>query len=324
MEEARMLITRRTLLKGVAAVAAAAPGAPAFAQASFPSRPVKWICFQAPGGSMDLTMRAAQPSLEAAGLKTQLTYVQGASGNIARTQLYTSPPDGYTLTVDTNPSEVLNEFVPGAAFKISETEPVYGWDVEGYQLCVKKGSTIRTFKDLLEFSKTRPVKIATIGRGGSSHLQLLVLKQATGINMELVHFSGSAQCYPQVIGGNVDAAIGGPASGVQAADQLQFLCVFRAEGEPALPDVPTLKAQGFDVQQVDQVWYTYAPPKTPEDRLAKLESIFAAAMHMPACAEAQGHAGFTQLTFLSRSDLRAVRERSYKLAMEFRDDLQVK
>jgi tripartite-type tricarboxylate transporter receptor subunit TctC len=319
-----MLIARRTLLKGIAATAAMAPGVSAFAQSSFPSRPIKWLCFQAPGGTMDLTMRAAQPSLEAAGLKTQLTYAQGASGNIARTQVYTAAPDGYTLTVDTNPSEVLSEFVPGAGFKVAEFEPVYGWDIEGFHLCVKKGSALHTFRDLLDLSKTRPVRIAAIGRGDSSHLQLLVLKKATGIDIEIVHFSGSAQAYPQVIGGNVDAAIGGPASGAQAADQLQFLCVFRSEGEPALPAVPTLKSQGFDVRAVPQVWYTYAPPKTPEDRLAKLESIFAAAMHMPACAEAQAHIGFTHLTLLSRSELRGIRERSSALATEFRDQLQAK
>jgi tripartite-type tricarboxylate transporter receptor subunit TctC len=125
------LITRRNLVKGAALGAAGAGfGFPALAQSTFPSRAIRWICFQAAGGSMDLTMRATQVALESEGVRTQLAYVEGGAGNIARTQLYTSGGDGYTLVMDANPAEVLGEFVPGASFNAAEFEPVYGWSVE--------------------------------------------------------------------------------------------------------------------------------------------------------------------------------------------------
>lgn len=314
-----MWTSRRTLIKGAAA--AGLVRSPARAQGRFPARPVKWICFQAAGGSMDLTMRALQPALATAGVKTQLAYVEGGAGNIARTQLYASPPDGYMLVMDANPAEVLGELVPGSAFKSAAFEPVYGWSIEGYHLCVKKGSPIRNFADLLALSKQRPVRVASIGRRSSSHLQLLILQKKTGIKLDLVHFNGSAQAYPQVIGGNVDAAIGGPASGLLAADQLQFILVFRPGGEPAMPNVVPLKAQGYDVPDVDQVWYTYAAPKVPESRLARLEAVFAAVLHRPDVVEAERKAGYPALTLLSRADLRAIRERSYNLVDEYKSDL---
>jgi tripartite-type tricarboxylate transporter receptor subunit TctC len=313
--------TRRSLLKGALGSAFAVPAFSALGQPSFPSRPIKWICFQAAGGSMDLTMRALQPALQKQGVKTDLSYVEGGAGNIARTQLYNSAPDGYTLVMDANPAEVLGEFVPGSTFKSSEFEPVYGWDVDGYLLVVKKGSPIHTFKDLFELSKKRPVTVASIGRGSSSHLQLLILQKATGIRMNLVHFNGSGQSYPEVIGGNVDASIGGPASALQSSDQLQFICVFRPGGEPALPGVQSLKAQGYDVQDIDQTWYTYAAPKTPEDRLNRLEDAFAKALRTPEAVEAQKRAGFPVLTLLSRAELKKIRERSFKLASAYRAEL---
>ena len=84
--------------------------------------------------------------------------------------------------------------------------------VEGWQICTHKGSELKTDKDLIELSKTRPVVAASIGRGGASHLQLILLQEVTGMKMNIVHFAGSAQAYPQVIGGNVDIACTGPGS----------------------------------------------------------------------------------------------------------------
>jgi tripartite-type tricarboxylate transporter receptor subunit TctC len=170
-------------------------------------------------------------------------------------------------------------------------------------------------------SKQRPVKVASIGRAASSHLQLLMLKAATGIRMDIVHFDGSAKSYQQVIGGNIDASIGGPASGRQSADYLHFIVVFRPEREPVLPDVPTMKEQGFDVPYISQVWYTYAAPKTPADRLDKLEAAFAQALSTPAAIEAQSRAGFTRLRQIRRAELREIRQKSYELANAYKAEL---
>lgn len=313
--------TRRFLLRGAIGSGLVGPAFPVLGQSSFPSRPINWICFQAAGGSMDLTMRALQPALQNQGVKTDLSYVEGGAGNIARTRLYNSATDGYTLVMDANPAEVLGEFVPGSAFKANEFEPVYGWAVDGYLLVAKKGSPIRTFKDLFALSQKRPVTVASIGRGSSSHLQLLILQKATGIRMNMVHFNGSGQSYPEVIGGNVDVSIGGPASALQSSDQLQFICVFRPGGEPALPGVQSLKAQGYDVPDIDQTWYTYAAPKTSEDRLNRLEDAFAKSLRTPEAVEAQKRAGFPVLTLLSRAQLKTIRERSFKLANDYRAQL---
>jgi tripartite-type tricarboxylate transporter receptor subunit TctC len=124
------------------------------------------------------------------------------------------------------------------------------------------------------------------------------------------------------VGGNVDAAIGGPASGLQSADKLHFIGVFRPGGEPAMPDVVPLKTQGFEMPDINQVWYTYAAPKTPEDRLAKLESAFATALKTPAAVEAQRRAGFPVLTLLGREQLKAIRARSLEMADTYRAELQ--
>ena len=85
----------------------------------------------------------------------------------------------------------------------------------------------------------------------------------------MAHFEGSGKAYPAVMGGHVDAAISGPAR----AHACATACIFSASPartRTGLPDVPTLKEQGFKVTPVDQIWYAMATPKVPKDRIAML------------------------------------------------------
>src|SRR5262249_28122913 len=161
-------------------------------------------------------------------------------------------------------------------------------------------------------------KVASIGRAASSHLQLLMLKNATGIRMDIVHFDGSSKSYQQVIGGNIDASIGGPASGRQSSDYFHFIGVFRPGPEAVPPDVPPMKEQAFDMPYISQVWYTYAAPKTPPDRLDKLEAAFTKALSTPVAIEAQSRAGFTRLRQISRKELKEIKQKSYDLANAYK------
>ena len=66
-------------------VAGSVFGSRASAQEKFPARDISWIIYQAPGGSIDTTARVIQPYLEKQGIKTNLDYVIGAGGRVART-----------------------------------------------------------------------------------------------------------------------------------------------------------------------------------------------------------------------------------------------
>src|SRR5262245_53966545 len=160
---------RRTFLArtGKAALGAAAGGSalasPAVAQERFPAREVTWIIYQAAGGSIDTTARIIQPYLEKAGVKTTLDYVLGAGGRVARTKLFTARPDGYMMMTESAPGGAIDEVIGRASYKASEFIPLYGWSVISWQICVKKDSPLRTFKDLVDECRKRRVVIGTIG-----------------------------------------------------------------------------------------------------------------------------------------------------------------
>ncbi len=316
------ILNRRKFLSISAAGAATLAGAGQAAAQSFPSRPIRWICYQAAGGSMDLTMRAYLPFLEKNGVKAQLDFVLGGAGNPARTQVYTAPPDGYVMLMDAAPAAALGEVVAGVAYKATEFNPVFGWSIEGWQLCTRKDGPIKTMADMVKEAKVRTLSVASIGRGSTSHLQLLVMQEALGIKFNIVHFTGSAQAYPQAIGGNVDVAIGGPGSGSRARDRLHIFGVFRDKGEPALPDVPTLKSIGFNVPEMNQTWYTMTSPKVPADRLARLTDAFAKGYNDPGFADAQRKAGFAALEPLMPDVLRKLEADALARAIKYKDELK--
>jgi tripartite-type tricarboxylate transporter receptor subunit TctC len=288
---------RRTFLAraGNVALGAAAGGSalasPGLAQEKFPAREINWLIYQAPGGSIDTTARIIQPYLEKAGVKTTLEYVLGAGGRVARTKLFTARPDGYMMMTESAPGGAIDEIIGRAGYKASQFIPLYGWSVISWQLCVKKDSPIRTFKDLVEECKKRRVVIGTIGRGGSSHIQLAALQKELDLPFGIAHFDGSGKAYPAVLGGHIDVAMSGPASGSRMRESLHFLGVTGERREPALPDVPTLKEQGFNVTPIDQLWYAMVTPKVPDDRIKILGAAFEKAFQDQALLEQMKKAG---------------------------------
>jgi tripartite-type tricarboxylate transporter receptor subunit TctC len=250
---------------------------PAAAQEKFPARDINWLIYQAPGGSIDTTARVIQPYLERNGIKTNLEYALGAGGRVARTKLFTARPDGYVMMSESAPGAAIDEIIGRASYKAKDFIPIYGWSVVSWQLCVNKDSPIRTFQQFVDECKKRRVVVGTIGRSGSSHIQLAALQKELDLPFAMVHFEGSGKAYPAVMGGHVDAAISGPGSGSRMRESLHFLCVTGAEREKALPDVPTLRELGFNVTPIDQIWYAMATPKVPDDRIAILSNSFAKA-----------------------------------------------
>jgi len=317
----RTAMDRRKFLARTAAFGAlggSAIASPAVAQEHFPAREINWLIYQAPGGSIDTTARIIAPYLEKAGVKTTLDYVLGAGGRVARTKLLTARPDGYMMMTESAPGAAIDEIIGRANYKALDFTPIYGWSVISWQICVKKDSPMRTFKDLVEESKKRRIVIGTIGRAGSSHIQLAAIQKDLNLSFGLAHFEGSGKAYPAVIGGHVDAAISGPASGSRMSDSLHFLGVTGERREPALPNVPTLKEQGFNVTPVDQLWYAMATPKVPDDRIRVLSAAFEKAFQDKMLHEQMVKAG-ESIRLLTRQEIEAILAKQTEAIERFKD-----
>jgi putative tricarboxylic transport membrane protein len=288
------------------------------AQEKFPARDISWIIYQAPGGSIDTTARIIQPYLEKNGVKTSLDYALGAGGRVARSKLYTARPDGYMMMTESAPGGAIDEVIGRAGYKASDFIAIYGWSVVSWQLCVKKDSPIQTFQQFVDECKKRRVVVGTIGRSGSSHIQLAALQKELNLPFGMVHFEGSGKAYPAVMGGHVDAAISGPGSGSRMRDSLHFLAVTGEAREQALPDVPTLTELGFRVTPIDQIWYAMATPKVPDDRVAILSNAFAKAFEDKMLWEQMQKAG-EYLKLLTRPQIEEMVGKQAEVIEKYKD-----
>ena len=318
------MLSRRTIMKAAVALTGAASAQvlgvySALAQ-DYPTQELTWIIYQSPGGLIDGSSRAVQPFLKKAGFESRIEYVRGASGRIARTQLFRSKPDGYTIMTEASPEEVLGEVVYSAEYKVAELQPVFGWFINAFNVYVQKSSTIKTFSDFVDTAKSRTVTIGTLGKGGPSHLQLAVLRKKLGLKLQFVHFQGGAPAYSALLGGHVDAAIGGSSS-ARYVDTVNFIAVFRNGRDPALPNVPTLSELGHpDVAPINEVIYVNTGPGVSSDRIAKLAAAFKRTFEDPEQVKLQQNLGVYP-TLMSGEDLKKIIQNMYALVNEHKAEL---
>ena len=232
--------------------------------------------------------------------------------------LHTARPDGYLMMTESAPGGAIDEVIGRAGYKASDFIAIYGWSVVSWQLCVKKDSPIQTFQQFVDECKKRRVVVGTIGRSGSSHIQLAALQKELNLPFGMVHFEGSGKAYPAVMGGHVDAAISGPGSGSRMRESLHFLAVTGEEREKALPEVPTLTELGFRVTPIDQIWYAMATPKVPDDRIAALSSAFAKAFEDKTLWEQMQKAG-EYLKLLTRPQVEAMVGKQAEVIEKYKD-----
>jgi tripartite-type tricarboxylate transporter receptor subunit TctC len=308
--------TRRQLLIGsTAAAATAVLGRTAGAQA-YPAQELRWIIYQSPGGLVDTSTRVAQPYLERQGFKSVIDYVRGASGRIARGQLSRAKADGYTIMTEASPEEVLGKVVFNSDYRLADFQPIYGWFINAFNLYVPKTSSIKSFEDFVTTARSRRVTVASLGKGGPSHLQLTLLRTRLNLNLQIVHFDGGAPAYAAVAGGHVEAGIGGSTT-AQWSEKLTFLTVFRTDRDPALPDVPTIRDLGQDILPINEVIYANAGPDVAPDRIKALQDAFEKAFADPTHIEQQKRINVFVKPILS-ADVRQLVQKTFDVANEYK------
>jgi tripartite-type tricarboxylate transporter receptor subunit TctC len=145
--------------------------------------------------------------------------------------------------------------------------------VESPVVAVRADARWRTLGELLEEAKAKPkaLSMGHSGIGSHTHLCLIALAHAAGVEMNEVPF-GAAQVVPSLIGGHVDALLQLPAAlaGPVKQGQVRLLAALIPSRDPALPDVPTAREQGIDVSL--EAWRGIAVPRgTPRAAISALE-----------------------------------------------------
>jgi tripartite-type tricarboxylate transporter receptor subunit TctC len=200
------MITRRTAL----ATPLAALAAPALAQGSWPSRPVRIVVPIAAGGALDITARMLAERLQnALGQPFVVENRAGAGGNIGSQHVAQSPPDGHTLMLAAANTLAANKFLYGARMPIDplrDLGPVTRVSTGTILLVVNSQRPWRSFAELIAFAKANPGRVAmgSSGTGTTSHLFIERVKRAAGVDITHVPYRGGGPAIQDLVAGTID------------------------------------------------------------------------------------------------------------------------
>ena len=238
----------------------------------YPNRTVNVIVPFPPGGVAELTGR---PALHALSKHLRQPFVlinrPGAGGSIGAAAVASAKPDGYTLllalaSVSTNPeADKIAGRAP--AFELNQLAPIALLTADPVILMVKSDSPYKTLKDLIDDAKKRPgaINYSSSGNYGTYHIATEMFSTAAGIAMKHIPYAGGGPALIALLGGQVDVGLLGPsvASAQIKAGTLRPLASWGRNRLAALPDLPTLKELGFNVEYT--IWSgLFAPAGTPE------------------------------------------------------------
>jgi len=260
------------------------------AQAQYPSRPIRVLIPQPPGGANDTVARVIAPALgERLGQPIVIENRAGANGNLAMEVAAKAPPDGYTLLFAADAQIVINpHFYSNLPFDtMKDLVPVASVVNTQMVLAVNPALPVKTLQEFIDDARRAnpPLAYASIGNGSQHHLVMEMLKQRANINLLHVPFKGGGPATTALIAGDVAAAFGGNSvtSHVRAG-RLRALAVAGKTRSPAFPDVPRL-AEFYPGLEVTPWLGIFAPAGVPQAVIARLHEATNAVLADAATAE---------------------------------------
>lgn len=250
-------------MKHVAATVVSAAlllGATATAQAeSYPERPIGVMVAYNPGGATDFQARIAtlaSAKLDenekpiSVGQPIYVTNKPGAGGRKGWNWFADkAPKDGYMMAAYNVPHFIAQSIVFDTKYNINNLEPVGNWGADPAVLIVGKDSEFNSAEELVEFAKANPGKVTVSGAGKfvGHHIAHLQLAKATGADLKYVPGKGGVGALKLVKGGQVMAGFNNLSDSARAQGDIKILAVADLERHEFLPDVPTFKELGIDV-----------------------------------------------------------------------------
>ena len=260
------------------------------AHAQYPSRPIRLLVPNPPGGATDTLARVLAPSLaEHLGQPVVVENRPGSNGNLAMETAARAAPDGHTLILAADAQIVIGPHLyPQLGLDtLKDFAPVASLVSTNMVLAVNPKLPVQTLPEFIEYARRAnpPLAYGSIGNGSQHHLVMEMLKARAGIDLLHVPFKGGGPATTALIAGDIAAAFGGNSvTGHVRAGRLRALAVAGKKRSPAFPDVPRLAEfyPGFEVT----TWLgLFAPAGIPANALARLRETTHRLLEDPAMVE---------------------------------------
>jgi tripartite-type tricarboxylate transporter receptor subunit TctC len=257
----------------------------------FPTKPIRMIVPFPAGGTTDIVARLVGARMqETMGQPVLVENKGGAGGQIGAAEVAKSAPDGYTLLMH-------NITFPMASVAAQvQNRPMYNIDGDfaGVSIAVfvplvitasnsVPAKDLRQFVDLVKKDKGTKYTYGSTGPGSFMHVMGEALSKQTGIEMTHVPFKGAAPLKQELIASRLH--LGGDQLSSSLADiragKIKALATNASKRISDLPDLPTVREEGFAILEADGWNGVFAPAKTPRPVIDRLQKEIAAAVKHP-------------------------------------------
>ena len=281
-------VDRRTFVIGTVASAAGAVAVPALAEDAYPNHAITIINPYPPGGANELVTRPLAAALEPV-LKQPVVMETkaGASGQVGAQYVASAKPDGYTLlthnTSISGSAEVDKLFGRKPKFTNADFIPIARIVADPCLLLVNDQQPYKSLKEFVDDAKKRPNQIifSSAGLYSAIHIPMaLFAKAAGGLQLRHLPTNGGGPALTALLGNNAQVgviSVSGALAQVKAG-KLRPLASFGGKRSKALPDVPTMKELGYNIEYY--LWVGILAPKgTPKDAVSVLRAGIKQVVH---------------------------------------------
>ena len=271
-------------LAAAAGVQAAQRPAAAGAEQGYPTRPIRLIVPQAPGGSNDIMARAVGQYLGGRlGKQVVVDNRPGAEAIIGTDLAARSAPDGYTLLLASAAYPI------NAAVRKLPYDPLRAFD---WVAMLGSGPTALTVgpllpvgsvKELLAAAKAKPGQITMASAGGFQHFAHALFSNLSGHDFTIVLYKGGAPAMIDVMGGQAHLTIGSIVQSLPhiRSGRLKALATGGSKRAATLPELPTIAEAGVPGYDASNWWSIAAPAGTPPAIIARLNTEIAGYLNLP-------------------------------------------
>jgi len=282
----------------------------------YPDRPISVVVAYNPGGATDfqarlVTMMAAHPKKDYLGQPIVIINKPGAGGKVGWNWFASKARnDGYDLAAYNVPHFISQSIVfDDTKYNIDNLEPIANWGADPAVLIVGPDSPFNSVADLLKFAKANPGKVTFSGAGKfvGHHIAFLQFQKASGAKLTYVPHTGGVPALAAVKGGQVMAGFNNLSDAYRSQKGIKILAIADVQREATfLPDVPTLREEGVDVDNSSVNFRGIMAPKGTDPKFIEFLAAKVPLMFNDKKTLGQMKKGGSPVRIMSREEVQAM------------------
>ena len=258
---------------------------------TYPSKPIRVIATSSAGGISDIFIRVVGEELHKRwGQPLVVENRPGGQFNIGARACADAAPDGYTMILGSVGTHAQNQTLYKKPLYnvVTDFTPVAYLAETPIALITRPDLPVNNLKEFIAYAKANQDKMqfGSAGAGSATHLGCVVLNSAMGTTIVHVPYKGTGPAMQDLIGGRIDYlcdVIAGAKSQIDGG-KVKGIAMMTKERSPILPNLPTTKEQGLDVQAY--TWSALFLPKgAPADVVKRLNAAAVGAIETASVQE---------------------------------------